>query len=168
MLGGKPGATDRQRVISEIFRNKDRTIIASETNLLDALDRVQLIAEADLDDTHFFAISQAFEGLLPALGEKKNDGGQFFTPREVIRVIVAAVAPVLGRTVYDPCCGTGGFLIQTHEKLAFTEWFPYFAEIGRRCRPAIEEALARRGFMATGEAKIIDNAIMGFMRQSRS
>jgi len=50
--------------------------------------------------------------LLPALGEKKNDGGQFFTPREIIRVIVAAVEPVLGRTVYDPCCGTGGFLIE--------------------------------------------------------
>jgi type I restriction enzyme M protein len=116
-LGGKPNATDRQRVISEIFRNKDRTIIASETNLLDALDRVQIIAESDLDDTHFFAISQAFEGLLPALGEKKNDGGQFFTPREVIRVIVAAVAPVLGRTVYDPCCGTGGFLIESFKSL---------------------------------------------------
>lgn len=112
-VGTKPGSTDRQRVISEIFRNKDRTIIASETNLLDALDRVQAIAEADVDDTHFFTISQAFEGLLPALGEKKNDGGQFFTPREIIRVIVTAVSPVLGRTVYDPCCGTGGFLIES-------------------------------------------------------
>jgi type I restriction enzyme M protein len=111
-VGGNAGATDRQRVISEIFRNKDRTIIASETNLLDALDRVQAIAEAEVDDTHFFTISQAFEGLLPALGEKKNDGGQFFTPREIIRVIVTAVQPMLGRTVYDPCCGTGGFLIE--------------------------------------------------------
>lgn len=111
-VGTTSGATDRQRVISEIFRNKDRTIIASETNLLDALDRVQAIAEADVDDTHFFTISQAFEGLLPALGEKKNDGGQFFTPREIIRVIVTAVSPTLGGTVYDPCCGTGGFLIE--------------------------------------------------------
>lgn len=111
-VGTASGATDRQRVISEIFRNKDRTIIASETNLLDALDRVQAIAEAEVDDTHFFTISQAFEGLLPALGEKKNDGGQFFTPREIIRVIVTAVRPQLGRTVYDPCCGTGGFLIE--------------------------------------------------------
>jgi type I restriction enzyme M protein len=111
-VGSRAGATDRQRVISEIFRNKDRTIIASETNLLDALDRVQQLASAEVDDTHFFTISQAFEGLLPALGEKKNDGGQFFTPREIIRVIVTAVNPKLGRTVYDPCCGTGGFLIE--------------------------------------------------------
>jgi type I restriction enzyme M protein len=62
-------------------------------------------------------ISQAFEGLLPALGEKKNDGGQFFTPREVVRAIVAAAAPKLGKTVYDPCCGTGGFLIEAYRSM---------------------------------------------------
>jgi type I restriction enzyme M protein len=126
-VGSTLGATDRQRVISEIFRSKDRTIIASETNLLDALDRVQQIAEADVDDTHFFTISQAFEGLLPALGEKKNDGGQFFTPREIIRVIVTAVNPKLGRTVYDPCCGTGGFLIEAFK--AFLAQKPSATEI---------------------------------------
>jgi type I restriction enzyme M protein len=116
-LGSAASATDRQRVISEIFRNKERTIIASETNLLDALDRVNALADATIDDTHFFTISQAFEGLLPALGEKKNDGGQFFTPREIIRVIVRAVAPTLGKTIYDPCCGTGGFLIEAYKYL---------------------------------------------------
>ena len=116
-VGTKPGATDRQRVISEIFRNKDRTVIASETNLLDAIDRVQDLADSAVEDTQFFTISQAFEGLLPALGEKKNDGGQFFTPREIIRVIVAAVRPELDRTVYDPCCGTGGFLIEAFRYL---------------------------------------------------
>jgi type I restriction enzyme M protein len=116
-VGASPHASHRQRVISEIFRSKERTVIASETNLLDALDRVQALAESEVDDTHFFTVSQAFEGLLPALGEKKNDGGQFFTPREVIRAIVRAVDPKLGGTVYDPCCGTGGFLIEAHKHL---------------------------------------------------
>ncbi len=116
-VGTTPNATDRQKVISEIFRNKERTVLASETNILDALDGVQALAEAEVDDTHFFTVSQAFEGLLPALGEKKNDGGQFFTPREVIRAIVQAVNPPLGATVYDPCCGTGGFLIEAYKHL---------------------------------------------------
>ena len=49
------------------------------------------------------------------LGEKKNDGGQFFTPREIIRVIVEIVSPTLGKTLYDPCCGTGGFLIEAYK-----------------------------------------------------
>lgn len=114
-LGEKPGATNKQKIISEIFRNKEKTIIASETNLLNALDRIQALTDARISDQHMFPISQAFEGLLPSLGEKKNDGGQFFTPREIIRVIVNTVKPEQGKTVYDPCCGTGGFLIEAYK-----------------------------------------------------
>jgi len=117
-LEKKPNATDRQRVIAMIFRNKEQTILESETNLLDALDRVDALTRAEISDQHIFLVSQAFEGLLPRLGEKKNDGGQFFTPREVIRAIVNAVNPQLGKTVYDPCCGTGGFLIEGYKHMA--------------------------------------------------
>ncbi|MDP1854248.1 MAG: N-6 DNA methylase [Candidatus Omnitrophota bacterium] len=114
-LGEKPGASNKQKVISEIFRNKEKTILASETNLQNALDKIHALAETTISEQHIFPISQAFEGLLPSLGEKKNDGGQFFTPREIIRVIVNAIKPEVGRTVYDPCCGTGGFLIEAYK-----------------------------------------------------
>ena len=117
-LGGKPGATDRQRVIAMIFGNKEQTILESETNLLDTIDKVDALTRAEISDQHIFLVSQAFEGLLPRLGEKKNDGGQFFTPREVIRAIVNAVNPQLGKTAYDPCCGTGGFLIEAYKHMA--------------------------------------------------
>jgi len=100
-----------------IFSNKPQTILESETNLLDAIDKVDALTRAEISDQHIFLVSQAFEGLLPRLGEKKNDGGQFFTPREVIRAIVQAVNPQLGRTVYDPCCGTGGFLIEAYKHI---------------------------------------------------
>lgn len=116
-LGDQPGATDMQKVVSEIFRTKDETIIASETNLQDALDQVDALSQARVSDRHMFPISQAFEGLLPALGEKKNDGGQFFTPREVIRAVVRVIEPEIGKTVYDPCCGTGGFLIEAFQSM---------------------------------------------------
>ena len=49
------------------------------------------------------------------MGEKGNDGGQFFTPREVIRAMVRVVNPHIGETVYDPGCGRGGFLAQSYE-----------------------------------------------------
>ena len=49
------------------------------------------------------------------MGEKGNDGGQFFTPRQVIKAMVQVVAPRVGETVYDPGCGTGGFLAQSYE-----------------------------------------------------
>lgn len=116
-LGGKPGATNKQKVIAEIISNKEKTILASETNIQNALDKIHALTEATISDQHMFPISQAFEGLLPSLGEKKNDGGQFFTPREVIRVIVNTVKPQVGKTVYDPCCGTGGFLIEAYKSM---------------------------------------------------
>jgi len=116
-LGSKPGATNKQKVIAEIISNEEKTILASETNIQNALDKVHELSEADINDRHMFPISQAFEGLLPSLGEKKNDGGQFFTPREVIRVIVDTVKPQVGKTVYDPCCGTGGFLIEAYKTM---------------------------------------------------
>lgn len=116
-LGRRPGATHRQRIIGMVFTNKERTVLESETNLLDAIDRVDALTRAEISDQHIFLLSQAFEGLLPRLGEKANDGGQFFTPREIIRVIVRTVNPQIGGTVYDPCCGTGGFLIEAYKHM---------------------------------------------------
>jgi hypothetical protein len=59
---------------------------------------------------------------------------------------------------------TGQKQIPPGDQRAFLEWFPYLAEIGRRCRGAIETAINRGGPMATGPAKVIDNAIIGFMQ----
>lgn len=41
-------------------------------------------------------------------------GGEFYTPRSVVRVLVEMLAPYKGR-VYDPCCGTGGMFVQSEE-----------------------------------------------------
>jgi type I restriction enzyme M protein len=62
-----------------------------------------------------FTLSQVYEGLLLKMGEKNNDGGQFFTPREVIRIMTRVVNPEVAEKVYDPCCGTGGFLAQAYQ-----------------------------------------------------
>ena len=48
-----------------------------------------------------------------ASAEGKN-GGQFYTPRCVVRVLVEMLAPYKGR-VYDPCCGSGGMFVQTEK-----------------------------------------------------
>jgi type I restriction enzyme M protein len=105
-----PNATPKQRIIGRIMTAVERVRVDSETNFRDILDRVHEINIDQVDDTHFFTLSQAYEDLLLKMGEKNSDGGQFFTPREVIRAMVHPVDPQLGQTVYDPCCGTGGFL----------------------------------------------------------
>ena len=114
-LKNQPNATPRQKVISEIMSGVERVRIDTERNFLDVLDRVNAITAEAVDNTHIFTLSQIYEGLLLKMGEKGNDGGQFFTPREVIRAVVRAVDPKMGETVYDPCCGTGGFLAQAFE-----------------------------------------------------
>ncbi len=113
-----PSATPKQRVIGRIMTAVERTRVDSETNLRDILDRVHQISIDHIDDQHFFTLSQVYEDLLLKMGEKNSDGGQFFTPREVIRAMVRTLDPQLGETVYDPCCGTGGFLAQAYELMA--------------------------------------------------
>jgi hypothetical protein len=79
----------------------ERSRIDSEKNFLDVLDKVHEISSEAADPTHVFTLSQVYEGLLLKMGEKGNDGGQFFTPREIIRVMIRVVDPQPGKTVYD-------------------------------------------------------------------
>ncbi len=110
-----PDATPRQKVIGEIMSGVQHTRIDTEKNLLDVLDRVHEISEQNIDTTHVFPLSQVFEGLLLKMGEKGNDGGQFFTPREIIRAMVKVIDPQIGETIFDPAAGTGGFLAQAFD-----------------------------------------------------
>lgn len=113
-----PAASPKQRIIGRIMTAVERVRVDDEANLRDILDRVHEISIDHIDDTHFFTLSQVYEDLLLKMGEKNSDGGQFFTPREVIRAMVHTVDPSLGQTVYDPCCGTGGFLAVAYEHMA--------------------------------------------------
>jgi type I restriction enzyme M protein len=116
-LGEQPRANSRQKVISQIMSSVEHTRIDTERNFLDVIDKVDEIDHTMVDTTHVFTLSQVYEGLLLKMGEKGNDGGQFFTPREIIRAMVRVVDPRIGETVYDPGCGTGGFLAQSFEQM---------------------------------------------------
>lgn len=113
-----PAASPKQRIIGRIMTAVERVRVDDETTLRNILDRVHEISIDHIDDTHFFTLSQVYEDLLLKMGEKNSDGGQFFTPREVIRAMVHTVNPGLGQTVYDPCCGTGGFLAVAYEHMS--------------------------------------------------
>jgi type I restriction enzyme M protein len=110
-----PSASPRQRVIGRIMTAVEHVRVDSETSFKDILDRIDAISIEHIDDTHFFTLSQVYEDLLLKMGEKNSDGGQFFTPREVIRAMVRTIDPRPDETVYDPCCGTGGFLAQSYD-----------------------------------------------------
>ena len=119
-LKDRPDATPKQKVISQIMTGVERVRIDTERNFLDVLDKVHELSTEAVDPTHVFTLSQVYEGLLLKMGEKGNDGGQFFTPRQVIRAMVRAINPAIDETVYDPGCGTGGFLAQCFEHIKET------------------------------------------------
>ena len=116
-LRDKPNATPRQKVIGEIMATIERVHIDTERNLLDVLDKVHDISAETVDPTHVFTVSQVYEGLLLKMGEKGNDGGQFLTPRQMIKAVIRVLDPKLGETMYDPCAGTCGFLIEGYEHM---------------------------------------------------
>ena len=61
----------------------------------------------------------AYEGLLQKNAEDTKSGaGQYFTPRPLIQAIVDVMSPKAGERVCDPACGTGGFLLATHDYVA--------------------------------------------------
>jgi type I restriction enzyme M protein len=59
---------------------------------------------------------EIYEGLLQKNAEDvKGGAGQYFTPRPLIKAIVEVTGPEPGQTVCDPACGTGGFLLASHD-----------------------------------------------------
>ena len=116
-LKNKRGATARQKALSEIVIGTGGPRVDTERNLLDVLDRVDILREKEMDTQSSFPISRVYEELLLKMGEHGNDAGQFFTPRDVIRAMVRVVSPRPTESVLDPCCGTGGFLAQTLESI---------------------------------------------------
>ena len=62
---------------------------------------------------------EIYEGLLQKNAEDiKSGAGQYFTPRPLIKAIVAVMRPQPGMTIYDPACGTGGFLLAAHDYIS--------------------------------------------------
>lgn len=60
-------------------------------------------------------LGRVFEYFLSQFaGSEGKKGGQFYTPRHVVRLLVEILAPYKGR-VYDPCCGSGGMFVQSEK-----------------------------------------------------
>ena len=60
----------------------------------------------------------AFEHFIQKTTDTQNDLGEYFTPRHVVRFMVKLLDPEFGKSVYDPFCGTGGFLTESFKHLS--------------------------------------------------
>ncbi len=88
------------------------------TSLGELIDLVGNIALGDTKARSADVLGHVFEYFLGefALAEGKK-GGQFYTPRNVVSLLVEIIQPFNGR-VFDPCCGSGGMFVQSEKFLA--------------------------------------------------
>jgi len=89
--------------------------VFSEINLKKASVMRQIINIVDplvLSDIKTDIKGDAFEYFLKNMNQADNDLGQYFTPRHIVKAMVHLIDPKFKETIYDPFCGTGGFLIE--------------------------------------------------------
>jgi type I restriction enzyme M protein len=82
-------------------------VLSLLVNYLDAVDLSNRNASVDI-------LGDAYEYLIKRFADENKGGtmaGQFYTPQEIVDIIVRYLKPQVGNTVYDPTCGSGGFLI---------------------------------------------------------
>lgn len=88
------------------------------TSLGELIDLISNIALGDTKSRSADVLGHVFEYFLGefALAEGKK-GGQFYTPRSVVELLVEMLEPHKGR-VFDPCCGSGGMFVQSEKFVA--------------------------------------------------
>lgn len=122
------------------YLNKALTGIEGEnTSLYDVLEHIDFtrkVGQSKIPDiklrqliTHFDTYSlrnedfefpdllgAAYEYLIGEFADSAGKkGGEFYTPRSVVRMMVRLIKPTLAHDIYDPCCGSGGMLIAAKE-----------------------------------------------------
>jgi type I restriction enzyme M protein len=80
--------------------------------LIDLISGIALIERGDKSKDVLGRVYEYFLGQFA--GAEGKRGGEFYTPRSVVRTLVEMIEPYKGR-VYDPCCGSGGMFVQSEK-----------------------------------------------------
>lgn len=105
--------------VNQVFEQLDKLygtdiftplIIRSDDVLGEIMDKLDPLTLTNVDSD---VKGDAFEYFLKKSAATKNDLGEYFTPRHIVKTMVKLVNPQVGEKIYDPFCGTGGFLIES-------------------------------------------------------
>ena len=84
--------------------------------LIDLVSGIGMAEEADRSRDILGRVYEYFLGGFA--GAEGKRGGEFYTPRSVVRLLVEMLEPYKGGRVYDPCCGSGGMFVQSEKFVA--------------------------------------------------
>ncbi len=90
--------------------------LLDQVKLGEVVDLIGTISMADDSNKSKDILGRVYEYFLGQFAEAEGKrGGQFYTPRSVVRLLVSMLAPKVGTRIYDPCCGSGGMFVQSEE-----------------------------------------------------
>jgi type I restriction enzyme M protein len=100
--------------IGEIF-GEIKNRIQSGYNLREIIDHIDELRFRSQTEKH--ELSHLYEAKIKNMGNAGRNGGEYYTPRPLIRAMVQIVKPKLGDKIYDGACGSAGFLCESFDYL---------------------------------------------------
>ncbi|UXN06771.1 class I SAM-dependent DNA methyltransferase [Bartonella sp. HY761] len=100
--------------IGEIFgelRNKFRSGYVLR-DIVEAIDKLSFKSQSDRHE-----LSALYETRIRRMGNAGRNGGEYYTPRPLIRAMINVVKPKIGETIYDGAVGSAGFLCEAYDYL---------------------------------------------------
>jgi len=136
-LSGRNGG-DRRDVIATVFKGTINRMINGYL-LRDVINKVSGIHFGSSEELH--TLGALYESMLREMRDAAGDSGEFYTPRPVVRFMVAVTDPKLGETILDPACGTGGFLVEG------------FQHLEKQCKTVQDREVLQKRSILGGEPK---------------
>ncbi|MBC2734168.1 MAG: N-6 DNA methylase [Desulfobacteraceae bacterium] len=100
--------------IGEIF-GEIKNKFQSGYSLRDALELMDQLHFRSQEQKH--ELSHLYEAKIKNMGNAGRNGGEYYTPRPLIRAMIKVIKPTIGKTIYDGACGSAGFLCESHDYL---------------------------------------------------
>jgi len=100
--------------IGEVF-GEIKNRIQSGYNLRDVIELVDELRFRSQTEKH--ELSHLYEAKIKNMGNAGRNGGEYYTPRPLIRAMIQVVAPKIGERIYDGACGSAGFLCEAFDYL---------------------------------------------------
>lgn len=100
--------------IGEIF-SQIKNKISSGYNLRDIIDQLDGLRFQSQVEKH--ELSELYEAKIKNMGNAGRNGGEYYTPRPLIRAMIQVIKPNVGERIYDGACGSAGFLCEAFDYL---------------------------------------------------
>ena len=119
--GRASGPNTIEYKIGEIF-GEIKNKIQSGYNLREIIDHIDELRFRSQTEKH--ELSHLYEAKIRNMGNAGRNGGEYYTPRPLIRAIIKIVKPKIGEKIYDGACGSAGFLCESFEYMKSGSAFP--------------------------------------------